>query len=139
MISLFLVKRFNFAPLKIATTILPFVLTITMLFNSLQLSFTYAYYYLDKTDFIAMLCVNKDKPEMHCDGKCQLMKVAQNNNANTDKVPTKNFNLKEVILFVVEQTTYAFLNNPLEKSEKGYYNNLYAFSAMSVLDHPPQA
>lgn len=126
--------------MKIATTILSFVLALTMLFNSLQLSFTYAYYYLDKADFIDMLCVNKDKPEMHCDGKCQLKKVAQNNNANTgtDKVPTKMNNLKEVILFVVEQTTYSFLSNPLEKSEKGYYNNLYAYSAMSVLDHPPQ-
>jgi hypothetical protein len=110
-----------------------------MLFNSLQLSFTYAYYYLDKADFIDMLCVNKDKPEMHCDGKCHLKKVAQNNNANTDKIPTKNLNLKEVILFVVEQTTYSFLNNPFEKSEKPYYNNLYAYSAISVLDHPPQA
>ena len=112
-----------------------------MLFNSLQLSFTYAYYYLDKADFIDMLCVNKDKPEMHCDGKCHLKKVAQNNNANTDtdKVPAKINNLKEVILFVVEQTTYSFLSNPLEKSEKGYYNNLYAYAAMSVLDHPPQA
>ena len=132
-----LIKKFNFATLKIAIIILSFILTATILFNSLQVSFTYAYYYLDKSDFIERLCENKDKPEMHCDGKCHLKKVAEKNTEN-DKEPIKGVTFKEITLFVVEQTKYEFTNSSLKKVQLTRYNNLYAYSISKTFDHPPQ-
>ena len=85
-----------------------------------------------------MLCVNKDKPEMHCDGKCHLKKMAQENSGTKDKVPFKEFNLKEILLFVVQQPSCQFINPSLKKSFTGYYNNLYAYNGLCDLDHPPQ-
>jgi hypothetical protein len=85
-----------------------------------------------------MLCVNKDKPEMHCNGQCHLKKMAEGNN-NNNKAPHKDINFKEIILYVVEQTAYNFINISNKKAELSYYANLYAYSAMSALDHPPQA
>ncbi len=102
------------------------------------MSFVYGYYYLDKSDFIERLCVNKDKPEMHCDGKCHLKKVAQNNSPKNDKVPFKDVNFKEITLYVVEQTTFNFINAKVKKAEISWHHNLYAFLANSKLDHPPQ-
>jgi len=134
---LLLIKKFNFATLKIAIIILSFILTATILFNSLQVSFTYAYYYLDKSDFIERLCENKDKPEMHCDGKCHLKKVAEKNTEN-DKEPIKGVTFKEITLFVVEQTKYEFTNSSLKKVQLTRYNNLYAYSISKTFDHPPQ-
>ena len=123
--------------MKIATIILSFILTATILFNSLQVSFTYAYYYLDKSDFIERLCENKDKPEMHCDGKCHLKKVAEKNTEN-DKEPIKGVTFKEITLFVVEQIKYDFTNSSLKRVQLIKYNNLYAYSISKTFDHPPQ-
>jgi hypothetical protein len=123
--------------LKIVSTILSFVLTSTILVNSLGVSFTYGYYYLDTSGFIERLCVNKDKPEMQCNGKCHLKKVVENN-TNDDKEPFKGFNFKEITLFVVKQASYNFINITTKKVECSKYNNLYAFSKYSTLDHPPQ-
>lgn len=102
------------------------------------MSYVYAYYYLDTADFIENLCVNKDKPEMHCNGKCHLKKVAQENSAKDDKVPFKDINFKEIILYVVAQTSYNFINTTVKKKEISSYTNLYAFLVTSSLDHPPQ-
>jgi hypothetical protein len=38
-------------------------------------------------DFIANLCINRSKPKMHCNGKCQLMKKLA---AEEDQNPTGN-------------------------------------------------
>lgn len=113
------------------------MLTSTILFNSLRVSFTYGYYYLDTSDFIERLCENKDKPEMQCNGKCHLKKVVENN-TNDDKLPFKDVNFKEILLYVVEPTKYEFVNSSSIKVQKINYNNLYAYSLAKALDHPPQ-
>ena len=109
-----------------------------MLFNSLQLSFTYAFYYLDRVDFIDMLCVNKDNSEMHCGGKCHLMKVAKSNDTKDDKAPFKATSFKEIILYVVAQTNIGLLRTTIKKTEINLFTNLYAYLACTKLDHPPQ-
>ncbi|MCF8274632.1 MAG: hypothetical protein K9I95_12450 [Flavobacteriaceae bacterium] len=123
--------------MKIVSTILSFVLTSTILVNSLGVSFTYGYYYLDTSGFIERLCVNKDKPAMQCNGKCHLKKVVENN-TNDDKEPFKGFNFKEILLYVVEPTKYEFVNSSFIKVQKINYDNLYNFSISKGLDRPPQ-
>lgn len=103
----------------------------------MQVSFTYAYYYLDKSDFIENLCVNKDKPEMHCDGKCHLKKVAEKSTKN-DKEPFKGITFKEITLFVVEQDSFEFAQLTYRKIQLKRYNNLYSYAILKTLDHPPQ-
>ncbi|MFD0836458.1 hypothetical protein ACFQ0I_11815 [Mariniflexile aquimaris] len=123
--------------MKMLSIILSCILTATILFHSLQVSFTYAYYYLDKSDFIERLCENKEKPEMQCEGKCHLMKVAESN-TNDDKEPFKAMNLKEITLFIVEQSSFEFVNNASKITLINHYSNLYCNSISRALDHPPQ-
>lgn len=131
-------ESFNFTVLKLIAPIVSLFLAAIMMYNSLHISFMYAYYYLDRVDFIEKLCVNKDKPEMKCNGKCHLKKVVKEETGDDGKVPFKRSDFKEIILFVVGQTTYSFLRFALEKQEQNTYRNLYAYSVISILDHPPQ-
>ena len=123
--------------MKIGTSILSFLLATSILFSSLRVSVTYTYYYLDKAGFIENLCVNKDKPEMHCDGKCHLKKVAENSTKN-DKEPFKGVTFKEITLFVVEQEAFEFAQLPYKRVQLKRYNNLYSYSVSRTFDHPPQ-
>jgi len=127
-----------FAAVKIVSSILSLLLIAIILFNSLRVSFTYAYYYADTAGFIERLCENKDKVEMQCNGKCHLKKVTQDNSANDDKVPFKDINFKEITLYVVTQNTFSFINALVKKNKVSAYNNLYAYSIDTSLDHPPQ-
>ena len=135
--SLFFDKRINFVLLKILSKILSFLLTSIIIFNSLQVSLTYAYYNLDTVSFIEKLCENKDKPELQCNGKCHLKKLVDNN-TNNDKEPVKAVNLKDITLFVVEFMKYDFNSVSFKNVQLGSYNNLYAFSLIDSLDRPPQ-
>ena len=123
--------------MKIVSTLVSFVLAATILFHSLQLPFTYAYYYLDRSDFIERLCENKDKPEMQCNGKCQLKKVSENT-SNDETEPFKIINLKEITLFIVKQTSYNFYNSASRYATLNNYSNLYCYAVSNSLDHPPQ-
>ena len=135
--SLIFDKRINFVLLKILSKILSFLLTSIIIFNSLQVSLTYAYYNIDTVGFIEKLCENKDKPELQCNGKCHLKKVVENN-TNNDKEPLKAVNLKDITLFVVEFMKYDFNSVSFKNVQLGSYNNLYAFSLIDSLDRPPQ-
>ncbi len=123
--------------MKMVSIILSFILTAAILINSLQLSFTYAYYYVDKSDFIERLCENKDKPEMQCEGKCHLKKVAESN-TNDDKEPFKAMNFKEITLFIVGQNSFKFINNASKSTLINNYSNLYCNAISKSFDHPPQ-
>ncbi len=123
--------------LKILSKILSFLLTSIILINSLNVSLTYAYYNIDTVSFIEKLCENKDKPELECNGKCHLKKVAESN-TNNDKEPAKAVNFKETTLFVVELMKYDFIRISFENNQLGNYSNLYAFSLVDAFDRPPQ-
>ena len=67
-------------------------------------------YYID-TNAYAANCVNKNKPQMHCNGKCQLQKKLNDEN-NKDKQNTERRNdvgtevLSSKSFFAVIQTPF---------------------------------
>jgi hypothetical protein len=81
--------------------------------------FYVADYYIN-TAMFAENCINKDKPQMHCNGKCQLQKKINTENTNDKQNPErKNNNLDEVLS---SKTFFASLEiaiNPV--SEKKYF------------------
>lgn len=46
-----------------------------MLVCLMKNSILYAVYGFEKEVFIELFCVNKDRPDLHCDGKCELSKM----------------------------------------------------------------
>ena len=123
--------------MKTGSIILSTVLASLILFSSIRVSITYAYYEIDPVGFIQKLCENKDKPELQCNGKCHLKKVAESNTDNKQE-PAKFTSLKEITLFVVEKMYITFRTILNRENIQFDYNNLYAFSCIPQIDHPPQ-
>jgi len=109
-----------------------------MLFNSVRISFTYLHYYLDPAGFIEKLCVNKDRPELKCNGKCYLMKVLKQKDQDQNK-PNEEIAFKEITLFIEKIPSNAFITlEQFEKTSLPTYSNLYSFLERCGVDHPPK-
>jgi hypothetical protein len=98
--------------------------------------------YVVNYDYISkVLCENKDKPQMHCNGKCHLMKeMAKESESEKPILPDKKSGVfeNEVLFFQVIQ--------PFETIQVGYlsviktnarYSNLYCYMNTHSVFHPP--
>lgn len=54
-----------------------------------------------RTESYAALCVNKDKPEMHCEGHCQMAKKMQEENNNDQNNPQTQIEIS-LVYFVTD-------------------------------------
>ena len=112
--------------MKISSIIVSILLSTLMLLNAFKASYTFAYYYLDKEGFIEMLCINKDKPEMQCNGKCHLKKVAESS-TNNDKAPEKAVHFDDLLLFLVHKSDIEISSKRIKDQPIYLYQNLYSF------------
>ncbi|WP_152971428.1 hypothetical protein [Lacinutrix algicola] len=121
-----------------STYIFALSVTILILFNSTRVSLTYAYYKLDPVGFIEALCVNKDKPELQCNGKCHLNKVLKSHDKDQD-IPENVVDFKELLLYTITLEKIVFKQiNDLKKQNTSIYKNLYSYNSINDCFHPPQ-
>lgn len=92
-------------------------------------------------DYIAKeLCENKAKPQMHCNGKCHLMKelakAAENEKPSSEK---KSLHQETEVLFCQDVTDFSFSSTPIITFPKNVtgYSNLYSHLNSSAVFHPP--
>lgn len=93
-------------------------------------------------DYIAtVLCVNKEIPKMHCNGKCHLMKELAKASENEKPISSdkkSSVQEHEVLFFQsisnLEIVTISFENN---LQINNLYVNLYTFSGSINFFHPP--
>jgi hypothetical protein len=88
-----------------------------------------------------VLCENKDKPKLQCNGKCHLMKelakaAETENPKSSDK---KSFSPIQEVLFFKEIKTYNLVSCGCSKQTKNSssYLNLYSYLNMVSEFHPP--
>ena len=99
--------------------------------------------YIVNYDYISkVLCVNKTKPKMHCNGKCHLMKeLAKAAESEKPISSDKKDNAKQEIevLFFQEPESIVFYSQLfLIKSTPNFnYSNLYSHLDNSKVFHPP--
>jgi hypothetical protein len=99
--------------------------------------FTIAGYYVN-TSAYAMNCVNKNKPQMHCNGKCQLQKKLDTENKDQQTPDKKNDNSNEVLS---SKTFFASVETPLVIINHTKYfiiNNVHTIDKSFAFFHPPQ-
>ena len=97
----------------------------------------YTHFKLDQ-DFIAsVLCINKDKPAVKCEGKCYLEKKIEENHKEDSKVPLTNEERLTIHLYFAQKANYnsSTLN---ELSLIGYFKEFPTFSLTNKLLKPPQ-
>lgn len=106
--------------------------------NSMWVSLNYLYYELDPIGFVERLCENQEKPEMQCNGKCHLKKVAESQNKN-EKAPENLIDFKELQLYIqIIETHKDRANYQIRTKGIVNYNNLYKFSSSTEFFHPPR-
>ncbi|WP_423146514.1 hypothetical protein [Rubrolithibacter danxiaensis] len=115
-----------------------FLLIFTVLTANFSKLFIYAGFELNQNYITSKLCENRDKPEMHCNGKCYLakkIKQAEQKERNQERESQKN-HFQEA--FLIEKTLLTAPVRPLLKS--GFAEptfNLPRYS--SVVFQPPKA
>ena len=96
--------------------------------------------YIINYDYITkVLCVNKAKPMMHCNGKCHLMKELAKN-AEQDKPLSKKSNAAEAeVLFFQPVASFSFkpVTVAVTTQNNSSYSNLYAHINSDSIFHPP--
>lgn len=102
------------------------ILTILIITASgLHKTLVFSYYEYDKTYIIENLCINKDDPEMGCEGKCYLM-----NKANDEKAQGIMIQILKSIKDEVAQIQEKYEFNSLEIQEE--YFEHYLFSQIQL-------
>ena len=117
-------------------------LSILLIFLTLSSGFTklylYAGYELNKNYIAAVLCENKAKPEMHCNGKCYLakkLKQAEKSEQKPEQSNSKRFFTDHFLITgfrfksFIRQTAF-YLPGPDHR--------YYSLEGNSIF-HPPQA
>lgn len=124
--------------MKVSVYIILVFLTSLILFNSTKASLTYAYFELDPIGFIDRLCENKDKPELQCNGKCHLKKVAESQDKQ-QTTPESIVDFKELILYPSPSSDFEFpIRIHSKKQVQIAYQNLYSFHNSNNCFHPPR-
>lgn len=117
--------------------ILSISLSILIIFNILRVSLTFAYYNIDPIGFIEALCENKDKPELKCNGKCELKKVTQSSR-NNEKAPSQLIDFKDILLYKETPFSYSFRTTIIKNQNLFSYLNNYSYLQVNSSFHPPQ-
>lgn len=93
-------------------------------------------------DYISkVLCINKDKPELKCNGKCHLMKELAK--ASEDDKPISSDKKQSsnpfVDLFVTEASSFnfPFFQKGTNQELNSSYTNLYSHLDSYAIFHPP--
>ena len=100
----------------------------------------YINYAVNKNFIASALCENKDKPMMHCDGKCHLAKEIKKTAKEESKNQT-NRTLQEDFVVICPDVSKN-INENLHANVSGInslYNDNYYFQNISLPYHPPKA
>jgi hypothetical protein len=113
-------------------------LIFVMLLSLMKNSMMYALYGVDKEVFVQMFCVNKDRPELHCDGKCELSKMLDAK--DQEKAAQVLLQMQLDIPFLSTPPRFVFRTLlPLETEKiPTLYHNLYAFDFVKQGSKPPE-
>lgn len=116
-----------------------YLLSLTLLAGTFPKSLVLLDYYLD-TDAYAAYCINKDKPEMECNGMCQvddmMNKMDHHDHNHPDAHPESI-----LIVYTVPTVTYSELQEPFFQ-EKIYFPKYHEFFTQEPYDkllRPPQS
>ncbi|MBU2929489.1 hypothetical protein [Winogradskyella psychrotolerans] len=86
------------------------------------------------------LCVNKDKPQLACNGKCHLKKElakASDSEKSNDKNHSSSSEHQVVFFQHIFENNVIFISNTQGSEITPTYNKIYKFDFMNFIFHPP--
>lgn len=126
--------------LKVFNQIVCFILVSVFLLQTFSTTIVVADYQINKEYVANVLCVNKSKPKMHCNGKChlkkELKKAEQKENSPVNPLNEKN----EIQLFSQSNSTTALFSSVLVTQDKLMSDYAFHLSDkhLDSVFHPPQ-
>lgn len=102
---------------------------------------TIAYFHLNRDYIAKVLCENRQRPELKCNGKCYLARKLKEQEDNKDKETTSRIrNLPVLQLFSQTIILFKFSPDLLHLAEKPdfFYQLIVYFSPASRLLRPPR-
>lgn len=122
--------------MKYLNTIAACSLAVIMALQSLSLLFVQLEYSVSQPYIARVLCVNRDKPQTKCEGKCFLAKEL-NRNASQETTNHKEIaGFNGVTLFIDDQSVYQFY--PEKQSCLISYNRYFSDSGfLNSTERPP--
>ena len=103
---------------------------------------TIAYYHANKDYIARVLCENRDKPQLHCDGKCYLARKLKAQQDKQDKETTERVQNTPVLqLFCQDNTPFRFNTPAIDLPltfHPDYLLKTYTAPCFGLL-RPPQA
>jgi hypothetical protein len=103
-------------------------------------SFLVMSYYIVFTDtFIENYCVNKDKPKLNCDGKCELSKLLERNSDESEDQEKMMLISSSELIFYFDYSTFEFsnFNKNLSNTTGDFIPQLYTFNFIEKQIKPP--
>jgi hypothetical protein len=116
-------------------------LSLALLVKSFIVPFICLDYEIRKEFIIKNYCVNKNKPELHCDGKCFLAKKIQAQTDKEEQSALQNFIYKLLEINTFESQSNFSFDNQTEIKDSSVKN--YFFAEQTTLEfsssifHPP--
>ena len=114
------------------------ILLVAFVLQTFNGAFVLVSYYTNTATY-AKNCVNKAKPKMHCNGKCQMMKKMQEEENKDKQYPQrKNDNKNEVLYFSTNQYNDQLMSNAFTLSYSPFKNRTAKEIAFDFFQ-PPKA
>lgn len=117
------------------------ILFLLALFMLLKPAFPVVDYIVNYEYITTVLCENKAKPMMHCNGKCHLMKELAKAAENEKPVSPdkKNAAQESEVLFFEEINSFKIVTASFELKNQtnSYYSNLYSYLNSTLVFQPP--
>ena len=99
-------------------------------------------YYITFTEtFIENYCVNKDRPKLNCDGKCELSKLLERDSSEQDQQKdVMMMTSVEIVFYVSKSDNHFNLSKDLRENQSafGFTPQLYVFDYQKELIKPPE-
>lgn len=94
--------------------------------------------YLYNQDYIAeVLCINKDKPMLNCDGKCYLAQMIKEQQKEKQHQDVPSADLREYPIGFVSIFEPSFFLSDFTKKNALPWSNRYLGQHVSSIFHPP--
>ncbi|GGF45557.1 hypothetical protein GCM10011339_37550 [Echinicola rosea] len=107
--------------------------------NSMVFSVIQMDYVLNKEYIAENLCINRDKPEMNCDGKCFLAEKLQEAQDQKEQQPGGIDFSRDFGIYILQDNHFGFQQTPIPLNlPKAFYQGGKYFNTTTDIFHPPK-
>lgn len=124
--------------MKTRRKIFAWTMIVVLFTHSFGVNMLYGLYEIDQSLFTELFCVNKNKPELHCNGSCMLSKMDEQSSHDHDKPILPDLSLYQLV-YVFQELDFElkFSFNQEKQSHLTHYENFYNYQYLKSIFRPP--